>query len=232
MKNLIFGLGLVSCVLTGCASIPDQNIVGNLASYKQVKHLVINKNPLFETWMSGDEKRGLRDIQKIIENSKSEEAWVYSPEKKLWIEVGKKEKSQEVCIDNNLMRRLMAYYNKINLYHTHPSNNDYRDVKEMFANCMPAKNDLYYMIFWSLKFREINPGGKLKCGVCSDIGVVEYSLTERGIKYFFDNNLMINFEKAAVRKEYGNRAYFSSNNIEELCKKLSDENIVMKFVEY
>lgn len=51
-------------------------------------------------------------------------------------------------------------------------------------NSMPSVTDIVYMVDNTLKYSQINPNGKISFKVCSDLGVAEYSLTERGRKFF------------------------------------------------
>ena len=70
-------------------------------SSKPIKYLndiVVNNENDFRIVVKKTEKEGVKDIIKLCESSHYEDAWVYIPSKKLWVEVGIDEELHSNCL--------------------------------------------------------------------------------------------------------------------------------------
>jgi len=94
--------------------------------------LVVNTANKYRVIVYDDEITGIKKMQELVDDSKFEEAWIYLPEQKVWVEVGTNEKVYSrnkegaiasVGVEGNILYQLINDDNKsITLYHIHPYN--------------------------------------------------------------------------------------------------------------
>ena len=103
-----------------------------------LENLIVNESNYYRTVVNKSEEEGIKDIKNILENSFLEEAWVFLPKSKKWIEIGEEEK-REIIIkevdDKNIAysyssgANLSGYFinelfekeSNILFYHFHPN---------------------------------------------------------------------------------------------------------------
>ncbi|MBA7689097.1 hypothetical protein ES703_97592 [subsurface metagenome] len=83
--------------------------------------LVVNTSNKHKTIIKKNEKQGILDLEKLVQSSPYEEAWVYLPKKQEWIEVGVSE-SNVIKGDNKLSFK--RYFKKLGI------NND--EIDELY----------------------------------------------------------------------------------------------------
>ncbi len=120
---------LASLSLTSCSSPP----LLDPSRYRQVSHISENPDDEMHIWTQASEEEGILQLRALVENSPREEAYVFFPEKKLWVEVGegfkKEEDSSEfegftLEIKNAPLIRYLRMHpeiNRVHFYHYHPN---------------------------------------------------------------------------------------------------------------
>jgi hypothetical protein len=73
------------------------------------RNLTVNTDKSIMTLISKDELEGVRDMVQLIFTSRLEEAWIYLPEKKMWIEYGINEEASGT-IDASLLLDLDIFH--------------------------------------------------------------------------------------------------------------------------
>ena len=170
-------------------------LVGNMLyaqrTEMQSNPLKLNKNDSIFYVTNKNEKQGIKDIKKIINNSNYEEYWLYLPEKKIWYEIGinsslsEKRSSVEVCNEDiEKILRKNKNVKELVFYHNHP----YFSGDSLTETEPISEDDFRTMILNSLDFSDY----KVKEKICSKKGINEYFLTEKVIKEFSSKN-PINF---------------------------------------
>ncbi len=108
--------------------LPADSLSADSLSTRNVEYLVVNTTNIDRTYAIKSEEEGVVDLQRLVTQSQYEEAWVYVPAEKKWIEVGQQEynsrkgnvRTQSVEFDAPTMNMLIAQYDKIVFYHIHP----------------------------------------------------------------------------------------------------------------
>lgn len=97
--------------------------------YKVIDKLIVNNNNNYKTVIYGNEDEGVSQIRELVENSLTEESWVYLPANEKWVEVGYNEESEKKIkksyitrakLDVRLLDILMGDNDHMVLYHFHP----------------------------------------------------------------------------------------------------------------
>ncbi len=186
------------------------------------------------------ERKGVKDIRKLVSKEKVEEAWAFS--EKAWFDVGDKPSepglaigSITLSIDRKKLYKLFANGQDFELYHYHPhrSSNQYILV----CDTLPSKNDLKSMVIEEMNFKRISPCGKIRHSICSYLGITQYNLTNKAFQDFENNpNLFISWVNDLDDEIYHNLKTLKCENLEEeiieMFDKLEDEYIEFGFVLY
>ena len=185
-------------------SIRDNPIKRHNFSHQKTEiyspNLLLNRDDQIYFVTNKNEEQGIKDIRKIINNSKYEEAWIYLPERQKWYETGIEAKHSlkwsYVTEDMVLKKIILGKEKKIKeivFYHYHPSFYDSKSCN--YCSSYPSTPDLNALIINTKTFNNYNVKGK----VCSKAGIVKYSLTEKAIKEFQTKD-SINLDDYAVEK--------------------------------
>ncbi|MBW2982069.1 hypothetical protein KY343_04265 [Candidatus Woesearchaeota archaeon] len=230
----------------------------------QLENLVVNISDDKKYEVQKNEEEGIQDIRKLIKTSDLEEGWVYLPEKELWFETRIKQRIEEsnglmhrrLKSDIGLCTKLMKENNTLISYHFHLGRyeEELREYENRLSNpllkegfkasviamkTIPSSKDLYFMIMLSLVCNKENPNGKISSKVCSPEGIVEYSLTEEGKRYFREKDV---YETKKIIEEKHSRAKLlsaasdftvsSQERINQLVDLLNDEYVTVRFSPY
>ncbi len=71
------------------------------------------------------ESEGIKDLQQLVQESETEEAWAYVPTVQEWHDIGKNSsfvegQSVSVALDVLKIRELVGKYSQVSIYHIHP----------------------------------------------------------------------------------------------------------------
>ncbi len=113
-------------------------------------------------------------------------------------------------LDIQLLDKLMSEDNNMILYHFHPSHSlsledkirkrkkggspmngreiERERIKLLIKSAYPSRSDLLNMIGNSMEFFERNAEGNITFKVCSQYGITEYHLTDKGMAHLSDDN--------------------------------------------
>jgi hypothetical protein len=160
------------------------------------------------------ESHGVREISQILKRSEFEEMWAFLPRAHgarhcQWHEIGREEKSERdrayLRVDMVYLEALMAGNTEIHVYHFHPlryfecaahadcpqesaagqaESFDQRWITDLVFS-MPSPSDVHFMMDVTSRFnRRHHGGGTIKHKVVTPYGVVDYTLTDRGLAKF------------------------------------------------
>jgi len=237
LTNKLISGTLILAGITGCSRYVNQS------------NLEINHQNSYREVVFKDELQGWEDLENLSRNSiDQEEAWVYLPNEKKWVETGVKEgkRKNEIYVEYEplVFHQLMLKHKDLVSYHLHPINKAYTSDGLVY-NATPSGGDIATMIVLS---NELPHGKNFKftSKVCSVYGVMEYYLTEEGRKVYTSSSsldyvpLKNLFNNPDNRYNPDNRARLilslgNMNPIEKcsaVADFLSNEDIKVKFTPY
>lgn len=212
MKNTIRNVIAAGVLAAGMPLLYSCGSILANYEYRKVPDLVVNTDNSYRTVAEKSEEEGVRDIRRLAETSNLEEAWVFLPDKSKWIEVGRGEKawtkrgmhSSRCCIYPWELEKIFSENERVVIYHPHPeidttcmlmSNIGY--MIYILDNTMPATDDIIRGIEASVLLHKKQPKGTFSFKICSEYGVTEFRLTEKGMKEFSESGYceMENFAK-------------------------------------
>lgn len=141
------------------------------------------------------ERRGVGQMQEILQHAHFEEMWAFLPGGCQWHEIGREEKSGDdratLRVDMAYLETLMAENDEVRVYHFHPL----KYFECASASCprggrwvtdlvfsMPSASDVHFMMEVTSRFyRKRRDGGTIGHRVVTPYGVVDYGLTARGL---------------------------------------------------
>jgi hypothetical protein len=160
------------------------------------------------------ERRGVRQVARILKRSDFEEMWAFLPhangtQECQWHEIGREEKSESdsayLRVDMAYLERLMAANTELHVYHFHPLKYfecashadcpratapgqtgafDRRWIVDLVFS-MPSPSDVHFMMDVTSRFHRRHQGrGTIRHKVITPYGVVDYALTEKGLAKF------------------------------------------------
>lgn len=157
------------------------------------------------------ERQGIRQISRILRESYVEEMWAFLPRARgtrdcEWHEIGRQETSEHdmsnLRVDMGYLAEIMADNTEIYLLHFHPLKYfecaARRDCRKQAAAggtaafdrrwitdlvfSMPSPSDVHFMMDVTSRFFRRHQGrGKIRHGVVTPYGVVDYGLTDKGL---------------------------------------------------
>ena len=160
------------------------------------------------------ESEGVSQIAAILQQSETEEMWIFLPRARdaqhcQWHEIGREERSDAdgsyVRVDMAYVRRLIAENDDVHFYHFHPlkyfecasqddcrrqaasarsGDFDRRWITDLLYS-MPSPSDVHFMMDLTSRFhRRHQSGGTIKHKLVTPYGVVDYGLTDKGLAKF------------------------------------------------
>ncbi|MDP2946766.1 MAG: hypothetical protein Q8N88_01500 [Nanoarchaeota archaeon] len=176
---------------------------------KYVNNLIINNGDSYITYTYKSEEGGIRDMLNLTSSSDLEEAWIYIPEKELWVENGINSRKidigsyiiNEVFLNLNQILNLSRNYEELHLYHIHPDNinikneiklqkggnlkfnsknNEMLSISRMIDSTVPQHSDIINMMRISKYVYDINPKTKILSYTITTLGISKYNLTGIG----------------------------------------------------
>jgi hypothetical protein len=126
------------------------------------------------------EAEGLEQIRTLLVTSTVEEQWAYLPDQQVWIEIGVGETGSQVETDVEYLRQLLAFSNRIHLYHFHPAQYFEPGMNATLALALPSPTDVESSVKIARMQQALNPQGDVRNYVVSLYGVVEYEPTPLG----------------------------------------------------
>jgi len=221
------------------------------------ENLVINYENLYRTVIHKSKKEGIKDMLKLISSSKLEEGWAYFSKDSIWVEIMKNEKIMQTTNDGYTatgefdlpyLKKIMKENDNLTLYHIHPSDQKFDTdnlsesrIEEMrksreITTAIPSGEDISSLIGLSLTYHDINPKGKLKYAVCSERGVIEFGLTEKGMKHHLSDDAISPHAKGIIIRQvsllFGASEKEGSVNyhISNICNVMDDDEMSVKFM--
>lgn len=157
---------------------------------KYASNLFINTSVSYRVAVQEHKQAGLKDLCDLTENASLEEHWVFLPDKDLWLEIGYREKPGSVGIDHDYLERTIKENDEMAIYHIHPRSylrsmdrKGYSNIPETWLT-LPSLEDVALMIYYSSRFYDQHPQGRISWYLCSPLGITEYALTEKGINHY------------------------------------------------
>ncbi|MFW6283497.1 MAG: hypothetical protein ACOC1P_05605 [Minisyncoccales bacterium] len=149
----------------------------------QKEEIVLNNSQEFYTYCFQTQPEGLKRLVELSKQSDYEDAWIFIPEEKLWVEIGLESKvspgKRTVSLDRDLLDKYLREYNSVAIYHTHPVFENLPEREKRRVAITPTFNDLASSIFTSEKFHKNHSYGSITHGICSPYGVTEYYLKDK-----------------------------------------------------
>ena len=140
--------------------------------------------------MRQGEEAGINDLRELTETVGFEEHWVFLPDKNLWIEIGFREKLGSVEVDHDYLEKIIRENDRLGVYHFHPRHYlttmeewGYANIPETWL-ALPSLEDISLMVYYSSRFYDLHPKGKISWDFCSPLGITKYSLSKKGLKYY------------------------------------------------
>jgi len=159
------------------------------------------------------ERRGVRQIARILQRADFEEMWAFLPRAQgrgcQWHEIGREEKAERdsasLRVDMAYLEQLMLENSEVHVYHFHPLRYfpcaararcprrapageagvlDARWITDLVFS-MPSPSDVHFMMDVTSRFHRSRGGaGTIRHRVVTPYGVVDYGLTQQGLAKF------------------------------------------------
>lgn len=188
------------------------------------------------------ELAGVHQIRRLLQSTAVEEAWAYVPQAGLWIEIGVYGRDDGalgplVEIDVALLGRLVAAFDRVDLYHLHPRSTFSAgfgiagvypsatpvgslnaDGQTTVGLATPSPGDIESAIQIGLLQEKLHPSSDVRNYLVSPYGVVEYELTPSGRKEIALNqgNPLRSLERTLITMNVIRRAPY---NIQQTAAK-------------
>lgn len=190
------------------------------------------------------EREGLNHIRGLLTTSAVEEQWAYLPDQQVWVEIGTSEAGPQVETDAEYLKQLLAFSERVHLYHFHPASYLEPGVNAALALALPSPTDVVSSFKIAKLQQALNPHSDVRNYVVSPYGVVEYGPTLVGRariyaeathpRAFIERDLLT---LIAIRRTDRNVARTRElapvagplEIISELCSQLSNEHYRMHF---
>ena len=242
-KNFIFGLVISSfSAFSVCAQDKD-------VKFKYLENLVVNNDSTYRTIVYKNEEEGIEDMLKLVKTSKLEEAWIFLPNWNLWYEIGKTSRNyfkegtyfSTISIDGEFRDKLIRENDNLVYYHFHPEFNSEDIYKKIFGQniiiqgAILSHGDLIEAITSTRDFYKYHPNGKTKFSTVSGEGIIDFYMTEEGLKANKDRkkraiSLYTSF-KFGWKKSFEKDDMEIGNRIKDILDSMSDDHIILRLRE-
>lgn len=199
----------------GTAQAVSTSIAEPVREIRHAPHLRTNPTNLERDVVGGlCESEAIRQIAGILQQSETEEMWIFLPRAHVtrqcqWHEIGREERSDAdgsyVRVDMAYVKQIIAENDEVHFYHFHPrkyfecasqddcrrqsasaqsGDFDQRWITDLLYS-MPSPSDVHFMMDLTSRFHRRHQGrGTIKHMLVTPYGVVDYELTDKGLAKF------------------------------------------------
>jgi len=241
---------------TSCGRVSIENMLPQSPKpLRLVDRLQINIDNNYRYATHKNETEGIQDLIQLAEAGKSEESWIYLPDKRLWVEIGINEYSHVSPIGFTLGTRPDSVYissimkKNDNLIHYHIQPNydlffsetlrmypspELEKLRELWKElpiieALPSANDFICTYVYGSFFYGLHPSGKLTSKICSRFGVTECSFTDAGREWIRTAEKYNVYHPKLIPGEL-KKSITPVQHIQDLCKQMSNDYLTVRFI--